>query len=183
MSTDILTPPPFNLCSNAGSTIYFPNTISGYARALNFFGRPWQGLFWVEPVLLNRCMVLATVLQLSFRVLQSSYSLRYLYVKQQFFFSDLQRVLCHEVPCWTSSDHYVRAITPNLTHLLPIHTWDLVTLTSHMTPGGENCYLGPLTFVASGLDINGCVLSYFERTANVHCYTSCTLTALHCSKV
>ncbi len=28
-----------------------------------------RGLFWVEPVLLNRCMVLATVLQLSFRVL------------------------------------------------------------------------------------------------------------------
>ncbi len=42
---------------------------------------------------------------------------------------------------------------------------------------------GVLTFVASGLDINGCVLSYFEGTANVHCYTSCTLTTLHCSKV
>ncbi len=27
---------------------------------------------------------------------------------------------------------------------------------------------GVLTFVASGLDINGCVLSYFEGTANVH---------------
>ncbi len=40
-----------------------------WTRALNFFGRPWRGLFWVEPVLLNRCMVLATVLQLSFRVL------------------------------------------------------------------------------------------------------------------
>ncbi len=53
------------------SHVYFPNTTSGYdwARALNFFGRPWWGLFWVEPVLLNRCMVLATVLQLSFRVL------------------------------------------------------------------------------------------------------------------
>ncbi len=35
-----------------------------------------------------------------------------------------------------------------------------------------------LTFVA-----NGCVLSCFEGTANVHCYTSCTLTTLHCSKV
>ena len=42
---------------------------------------------------------------------------------------------------------------------------------------------GVLTFVASGLDINGCVLSYFERTANLHCYTSCTLTILHCIKV
>ncbi len=42
---------------------------------------------------------------------------------------------------------------------------------------------GLLTLVASGLDINGCVLSYFEGTANLHCYTSCTLTTLHCSKV
>ncbi len=55
------------------------------------------------------------------------------------FFSDPQRVLCHEVPCWTSSDQYERAITPNLTHLLPIHTGDLVTLMSHMTPERENC--------------------------------------------
>ncbi len=29
--------------------------------------------------------------------------------------------------------------------------------------------------MASGLDINGCELSYFEGTANLHCYTSCTL--------
>ncbi len=42
---------------------------------------------------------------------------------------------------------------------------------------------GVLTFVASGLDINGCVLSYFEGTANLPCYTSCTLMTLHCSKV
>ncbi len=42
---------------------------------------------------------------------------------------------------------------------------------------------GALTFVASGLDINGCVLSYFEETTNLNCYTSCTLTTLHCSKV
>ncbi len=40
-----------------------------------------------------------------------------------------------------------------------------------------------LPFVASGLDINGCVLSYFEGTANVRCYTSFTLITLHCSKV
>ncbi len=32
----------------------------------------------------------------------------------------------------------VRVITPNLTHLLPIHTCDLVTLTSHMTRGEDN---------------------------------------------
>ncbi len=42
---------------------------------------------------------------------------------------------------------------------------------------------GVLTFVASGLDINGCVFSYFEGTANVHCYTSFTLTTLDYSKV
>ena len=42
---------------------------------------------------------------------------------------------------------------------------------------------GVLTFVASGLDIIGCVLNYFEGAANLHCYTSCTLTTLHCSKV
>ncbi len=42
---------------------------------------------------------------------------------------------------------------------------------------------GVLTFVPSGLDINGCVLSYFEGTANVHCYTRCALTTVHCSKV
>ncbi len=35
---------------------------------------------------------------------------------------------------------------------------------------------GVLTFVASSLDINGCVLSYFEGTANLHCYTGCILT-------
>ncbi len=38
-------------------------------------------------------------------------------------------------------------------------------------------------FVASGLDINGCVRRYFEETASLHCYTSCTLTTLHCSKL
>ncbi len=34
--------------------------------------------------------------------------------------------------------------------------------------------------MASGLDINGCVLSYFEGTANSHCYTSvfCTLSSV-----
>ena len=42
---------------------------------------------------------------------------------------------------------------------------------------------GVLTFVANDLDINGCVLCYFEGTANLHLYTSCTLTTLHFSKV
>ena len=32
-----------------------------WARVLYFFGRTWQSVFWVEPVLLNHCMVLATM--------------------------------------------------------------------------------------------------------------------------
>ena len=38
------------------------------ARALSFFGRPIRGLLWVDPALLKHWMILATVLQLSFRV-------------------------------------------------------------------------------------------------------------------
>ncbi len=43
--------------------------------------------------------------------------------------------------------------------------------------------LGVLTFVACCLDLNGCVFSYSEGTANLHSHTSCTNTALHFSKV
>ncbi len=50
-------------------------------------------------------------------------------------------------------------------------------------PTGHDSVRGVLTFVGSGLDINGCESSYFEGTENVHCYKSCTLTTLHCSKV
>ncbi len=46
--------------------------------------------------------------------------------------------------------------TQNIDNLGPIWTFSL---------------RGVLTFMASGLDINVCVLSYFEGTANVHCYT------------
>ncbi len=71
--------------------------------------------------------------------------------------------------CWK-----IMVTTQNIDTLSPIWTFSL---------------RGVLTCVASGLDINGCVLSYFEGTENVHCctivqmYTSCTLTTLHCSKV
>ncbi len=110
-----------------------------WACALNFFGRPWRGLFWVEPVLSTVWSWPPCCSSVS-GSWQSSYSLRHLYVEHQLFFPDPQRVLCHEVPCWTSSDQHerVRAITSNLTHLLLIHTRDLVILTSHMRPGREN---------------------------------------------
>ncbi len=85
-------------------------------------------IFWVY-------MVLATGSVLG--SWQSSYNLRHLYVEQQLFFSDPQSSLP-----WGAMLNFqyekMRAITPNLKHLLPIHTWDLVTLTSHMTPRREN---------------------------------------------
>ncbi len=94
-----------------------------------------------RPVLSGTCPVkplygLGHRAAAQFQGLETSNSLRHLYVEQQFFFSDPQRVLCHEVPSWTSSDQYerVRAMTPNSTHLLPIHTWDLVTLYSLLWP-------------------------------------------------
>ncbi len=65
--------------------------------------------------------------------------------------------------CWK-----IMVATQNIDTLGPISTFSLRDV---------------LPFVASGLDINGCVLSYFEGTANLHCYTSFTLTTLHCSKV
>ena len=109
-----------------------------WACALNFFGQPWRGPLWVEPALLYRCMVLATVLI--------------------FMWSNNS----HLRPCITNESHDAREgkwlIGPNL---------DIFTkVCTHFC-----------------CDINGCVLSYFKGTANVHCYTSCTLTTLHCSKV
>ncbi len=190
LNTDRLTPHLFILCRNAGCThtsisqtqpLYM--TLSTCTQLLWWtMARPvLSGICPVKPLYgLGHCMVwCCSSVSVSW---QFSYSLRLLYVEQRFFFSDPQRVICHEVPCWTSSDQYerVRAITPNLTHLLPIHTWDLVTVTSHMTHRERKWLIdstrGVLTFVASGLYINGCVLSYFEGTANLHCYTSCTLT-------
>ncbi len=65
--------------------------------------------------------------------------------------------------CWK-----IMVATQNIVTLGPIWTFSL---------------RGVLTFVASGSDINGCVLSYFEGTANLHCYTSCALNTLHFKKV
>ncbi len=64
--------------------------------------------------------------------------------------------------------------------------WEIIVATQNIDtvdPMWTFSLRGVHTFVASGLHINGCVLSYFEGTENVHCFTSCTLTNLHCSKV
>ncbi len=44
--------------------------------------------------------------------------------------------------------------------------------TKHIDTLGPIWTFWTLTFVASGLGINGCVWSFFEGTANLHCNTS-----------
>ncbi len=126
LSTDRLTPHPFNLCSNAGST----HTSVSQTQHLDMMLSMCTQLLWStmkRPVLSGTCPVkplyrswppCCSSVSGSW---QSTYTLHHLYVEQQIFFSDPQRVIFHEVPCWTSSDPYesMRAITPNLTHLSP----------------------------------------------------------------
>ncbi len=139
-------PHPFNLCSNAGST----HTYIFQTQPLDMTLSTSTQLLWstmARPVLSGSGPVkplyrLGHRAAAQFQVLGNlliAYAIFML--SNNYFFQILRGFFCHEVPCWTSSDQYerVRAITPNLTHLLPIHTWDLVTLTSHMTPGRENC--------------------------------------------
>ncbi len=144
LSTDRLTPHPFNNYSNAGNT----HTSISQTQPLDMTLSMCTQLLWstmARPVLSGTCAVklLYGLRHHAAAQFQCHGNLLIAYTifmkSNNYFLSDPQRVLCHEVPCWTSSDQYerVRAITPNLTHLLPIHTWDLVTLTSRMTPGRE----------------------------------------------
>ncbi len=107
-----------------------------WARALNFFGRPWRGLFWVEPVL-NHCMVLATsVLQhaTQFQGLDNLFiAYTYLYVEQQLFFfrssaSSLPwgAMLNFQWPVWESESDNTKCNTPAPhSHLRPCNTNEL----------------------------------------------------------
>ncbi len=145
LSADRVTPHSFNLCCNAGST----HTSISQTQPLDMTLSTCTQLLWstmARPVLSGSGPV-KPLYDLGHHAAAQFQGLGNLLIayaifmlSNNSFFSDPHRVLCHEVPCWTSSDQYekVRAITPNLTHLLPIHTWDLVTLTSHMTPGREN---------------------------------------------
>ena len=97
------------------------------AGALSFFRRRTRGLFWVDRALLKCWMILATVLQLSFRVLaiflwpwptSCSATIRLLRSSESF---------CHEVPCWNFQWpvwESVRAALHIWTHLLSMHTWN-----------------------------------------------------------
>ncbi len=137
LSTDRLIPHPFNLCSNAGST----HTSISQTHPLDMTLSTCTQLYWstmARPVLNGTCPV-KPLYGLDWPPCFSSVSGFWQtpsLCRVTIFFTDPLRVLCNEVPAWTSSDQ--RAITPNLTHLLPNHTWDFVTLRSHMTPGNEN---------------------------------------------
>ncbi len=139
LSTDRLTPHPFNVCSNAGSTHTSISQSQPLAMTLNMCTQ----LLWstmARPVLSGTCPV-KPLYGLGHRAAAQFQGLGNLLIayaifmwSNNSFFHILKRVLCHvELPVTS-----MRAITPNLTHLLPIHNWDLVKLTSHMTPGREN---------------------------------------------
>ncbi len=93
--------------------------------------------------------------------------------------------------CWRQADLWHGLLEPLLVWWTPFprglrQCWKIMVATQNIDilgPIWTFSLRGVLTFVASGLDINGCVLSYFEGTADLHCYTSCTLTTLHCNKV
>ena len=68
----------------------------------------------------------------------------------------------HLRPCNTNGSHDTREGKWVIGLNLDIFTW------------------GVLTFVACGLDIDGCVLSYFEGIVHLHYYISCTLPTLCC---
>ncbi len=169
------------------SYVYFPNTTSGYdtehmhSTSLVDHGEAvLSGTCHVKP-LYGSWPLCCSLVSGSW---QSSYSPSHLYVEQQLFFfrsseSSLPwgAMLNFQWTVWESESDNTKFNTParvrwhrgeKIANLGPIFTFSLG---------------GILTFVASGLDINGCVLCNFEGTANLHCYTRCTLTTLHCSKV
>ncbi len=61
------------------------------------------------------------------------------------------------------------------------HLWKIMVATQNIDALSPNWTLSlksVLAIVASGLDIDGCVLSYFEGTEDLHRYSSCTLTKI-----
>ncbi len=130
-------PPPFNLCSNAGST----HTSISQTQPLDMTLSTCTQLLWstmARPVLSGSCPVL-----------------RHLYVEQQFFFSDPQRVLCHEVPCWTFSDQYERVTPAPHSHLRPCNTKE-----SHDT-GERKWLIGPTSCTLTTLHCSK--VSFLQR--------------------
>ena len=110
-------------------------------HALSFFGRFTRGLFWVDLAILRRWMILATVLQLSFRVLAIFLSL---------WPSSCSATICllrsseSYLPCGAMLELSVTSMrecescTTNLNTPAPYAHMGLVTLMSHMTFWREN---------------------------------------------
>ncbi len=147
LSTDRLTPHLLNLCSNAGST-HTSISHTSITQPLDMTRSTCTQLLWstmARPLLSGTCPVkplygLGHRAAAQFQGLGNLLIAYTIFMSNKYFFLDPQRVICHEVPCWTSSDQYerVRAITTHLTLLLPIHTWDLLTWTSDLAQRREN---------------------------------------------
>ncbi len=117
--------------------------IWSWACALNFFGRLWRGLFWVEPVLLTAVWSWPLCCSSVSGSWQSSYSLCHLYVEQQLFFSDPHSLpwgamLNFQWPVWESESDNTKFNTPAPhSHLRPCNTNE-----SHAT-GDRKWLIGP----------------------------------------
>lgn len=90
--------------------LHFLKTTTAYDTQhvyLTFFMNLSEAFFGVEPVLFNHWIILATTLQLSFQVFTFLFSsCPSICWATMFLFSDLQWLICHEIPDWSSSDHY-----------------------------------------------------------------------------
>ncbi len=79
LSTDRLSPHPFNLCSNAGNA--------------------HTSISQTQPLVLSGTCPVKPLYGLGHCAAAQFHCLGNLYVEQQFFFSYPQRVICQEVPC------------------------------------------------------------------------------------
>ncbi len=124
---------------------YFPNTTSGYgAEHVHSTSLVGHGEACSEWVLLNHCMVLSTVLQLSFRVLTILYPTPSLYKATIIFFRSSESflpwdaILNFQWPVWESESDNTKCNTPAPhSHLRPCNTNE-----SHDT-GERKWLIGP----------------------------------------
>ncbi len=127
LSTDSLTPPtPSTSAAMLAALIRLFTKhnlwIWRWACVLNFVGRPWQGLFWVEPVLLNRCWSWPPWCSSVSGSWQSSYSLRHFFRSSE---SSLPwgAMLNFQWPVWESESDNTKFNTPApYSHLRPCNT-------------------------------------------------------------
>ncbi len=119
LSTDRLTPSTSSEMLAALIRLFTKHNlwIWRWARALNFFGRPWRGLFWMEPV--TAVWSWPPCCSSVSGSWQSSYSLRHLYIEQLFFFFRYSEssllwgaMLNFQWPVWESESDNTKCNTP-----------------------------------------------------------------------